>query len=324
MTSTVSKTGSSVYQSTRGASIAERRARRQPSARARPQGTGRGWCRRRASDRGRGTGVTDAPAIDPLAVVEASPALVLRKDQAGWLALYTDDALIEDPVGAARYRGKQRIAAFWNVFIAPQERIVFHARREFVTPSLVVRQVRIESVTTVNPDPVNVEAIIEYRLRGAQIASMRAFWAVREPVAWHLQHGMAGLRGLVRHSSRLIGELGLGATLAFGRAMVPRLSARTGRALVESLVTAPREQWRQALAAASVRAVGLHGHPGPIEDLASLWTALRGDGSTRRVEAVTIGGSEVAAILTGGDAPDVAVIARVARGRIVELSLVGA
>jgi hypothetical protein len=267
--------------------------------------------------------VPDAPSIDPLAVVEASPTLVLRKDQAGWLSLYTDDALIEDPVGAAQYRGKLRIEAFWNVFIAPQKSIVFHARREFVTPSLVVRQVRIESITAVSPDPVNVEAIIEYRLRGPQIASMRAFWAVRDPVAWHFGQGLAGLGGLVRHSSRLIGSLGLGATLAFGRAMVPRLSARTAHALVESLVAAPHEQWRQALAAASVRALNLGGRPGPLEDLASLWTALRGDGSTRRVEAVTIGGSEVAAILTG-DGPDVAVIARVARGRIVELSLVGA
>lgn len=269
-----------------------------------------------------GEGVPDAPALDPLAVVQASPALVLRKDKAAWLALYTDDALVEDPVGAASYRGKARISAFWDVFIAPQVSVVFHSRREFVTPSLVVRQVRIESVTAVSPEPVDVEAIIEYRLRGPLVASMRAFWAVRAPVAWHLTQGMAGITGLARHSGRLMSKLGLGDALAFGRAMVPRVSAKLARELVEPLGSAPREPWRRALAAASVRAVGLAGQTAPIDDLAGLWAALRGDGSVRRAEAVTVGGDHVAAILTG-DGPDVAVIAKVAGRQIVQLQLVG-
>jgi len=266
--------------------------------------------------------VPDAPAFDPLAVVEASPALVLRKDLAAWLSIYTDDALIEDPVGAERYHGKARIEAFWRVFIAPQERIVFHAHRNFVTPTVVMRQVTVETVTPVGPEPVNVEAIIEYRLRGALIESMRAFWAVRDPVTWHFRQGLAGLRGLAHHGGRLVGGLGLGAALAFGRAMLPKVSQRTAEALLEPLGTAPREQWRQALAAASVRAVGLGGRSGTIDDLAGLWDALRGDGSVRRPEAVTVGGNEVAAILTG-DGPEVAVIAKIARGRIERLSLVG-
>jgi hypothetical protein len=266
--------------------------------------------------------VPDAPALDPLALVEASPAWVLRKDLAGWLSIYTDDALVEDPVGAERYRGKARIEAFWRVFIAPQERIVFHPRRDFVTPTVVMRQVSIETVTPVSPEPVNVEAIIEYRLRGPLIASMRAFWDVRAPVAWHFGQGVAGLTGLARHGGRLVGKLGLGAALAFGRAMLPRVSPHLARELLEVLGAAPRELWRQTLAAASVRAVGLPGHVGTIEDVSTLWQALRGDGSVRRPEAVTVGGDEVAAILTG-DGPDVAVIAKLARGRIVRLSLVG-
>ena len=266
--------------------------------------------------------VPDAPAIDPLAVVEASPALVLRKDLEGWLSIYTDDALIEDPVGAERYRGKPRIEAFWRVFIAPQERIVFRPHRDFVTPTVTV-----ETVTPVSPQPVNVEAIIEYRLRSQPegpplIESMRAFWTVSDPVLWHFRQGLAGARGLVQHGGRLVSGLGLGAALAFGRAMLPRVSQRTAAALLEPLGSAPREQWRQALAAASVRAVGLGGQAGTIDDLAGLWTALRGDGSVRRPEAVTVGGDEVAAILTG-EGPEVAVIAKIARGRIERLSLVG-
>lgn len=259
-----------------------------------------------------------------MAVVEASPAWVLRKDLAGWLSIYTDDALVEDPVGADRYRGKERIAAFWRVFIAPQERIVFHPRRDFVTPTRVVRQVRIETVTPVSPTPVDVEAIIEYRLSGPLIASMRAFWAVRDPVAWHLRQGATGLVGLARHGGRLLGGLGLGTALAFGRAMVPRVSSRSARARLDALCTAPYEAWRQDLAAASVRAVGLQpDRSRTIDGVGELWAALRGDGTQRHPVAVTVGGHEVAAILTG-DGPDVAVIATLEHGRIVALSLVGA
>jgi steroid delta-isomerase len=43
-------------------------------------------------------------------------------DRAGWLALFTDDAVLEDPVGSAPHEGLEAIAAFWDAVHARTER----------------------------------------------------------------------------------------------------------------------------------------------------------------------------------------------------------
>ena len=43
-------------------------------------------------------------------------------DRNGWLALFTDDAVLEDPVGSAPHEGREAIAAFWDAVHARTER----------------------------------------------------------------------------------------------------------------------------------------------------------------------------------------------------------
>ena len=43
-------------------------------------------------------------------------------DNDGWLALFTDDAVLEDPVGSAPHEGREAIAAFWDAVHARTER----------------------------------------------------------------------------------------------------------------------------------------------------------------------------------------------------------
>jgi steroid delta-isomerase len=43
-------------------------------------------------------------------------------DRDGWLALFTDDAVLEDPVGSAPHEGREAIAAFWDAVHARTER----------------------------------------------------------------------------------------------------------------------------------------------------------------------------------------------------------
>ena len=43
-------------------------------------------------------------------------------DREGWLALFTDDAVLEDPVGSAPHEGREAIAAFWDAVHARTER----------------------------------------------------------------------------------------------------------------------------------------------------------------------------------------------------------
>ncbi len=43
-------------------------------------------------------------------------------DRDGWLALFTDDAVLEDPVGSPPHEGREAIAAFWDAVHARTER----------------------------------------------------------------------------------------------------------------------------------------------------------------------------------------------------------
>jgi steroid delta-isomerase len=43
-------------------------------------------------------------------------------DRDGWLALFTDDAVLEDPVGSAPHEGREAITAFWDAVHARTER----------------------------------------------------------------------------------------------------------------------------------------------------------------------------------------------------------
>ena len=43
-------------------------------------------------------------------------------DREGWLALFTDDAVLEDPVGSAPHEGREALAAFWDAVHARTER----------------------------------------------------------------------------------------------------------------------------------------------------------------------------------------------------------
>ena len=43
-------------------------------------------------------------------------------DRAGWLALFTDEAVLEDPVGSSPHEGREAIGAFWDAVHARTER----------------------------------------------------------------------------------------------------------------------------------------------------------------------------------------------------------
>ena len=193
-------------------------------------------------------------AAGPLEVVLRSPALVKRHDKDAWLALFTEDAVIEDPVGAGAYVGPARHSKFWDAFIAPNE-VTFHARRDFRSGDVIVRYVTISSVTPVSREPFELSALIEYVVRGERLASLRAFWEPRLAVSWHARQGVRGLLGLSKHGLRMTGGLGLGSAMGFSRALVPQLSRDHGRALAEKLARAmggARADWLELTRGARV------------------------------------------------------------------------
>ncbi len=76
--------------------------------------------------------MTDSPAH--LAGKRSRDAVGAR-DKDAWLAVFADDAIVEDPIGPSHFdpegkghRGRDAISAFWDKAIVPTDKIEFHFR----------------------------------------------------------------------------------------------------------------------------------------------------------------------------------------------------
>lgn len=261
---------------------------------------------------------------DPLAIVKTSPELVARHDKDGWLALFASDGVIEDPVGAGSYLGRERHGPFWDAFIAPN-RVTFHPRRDFVSDNFVIRYVTISTITPVSKEPFELPAIIEYHVIDDRIASLRAFWEPRLAVGWHAKRGVRGLVGLTKHGLRMTGGLGVGAALGFSRAMVPALSHEEGRAVADRIASAlrSRSEWLSLTARAHLAVGELPPERGDYDDATMAWEAVLSRAPAVAPEEVIVAGHYVACVLTQrGGSRAAAVIARVARHDVEDLRLI--
>jgi steroid Delta-isomerase len=88
-------------------------------------------------------------------------AAVEARDRQGWLALFAEDAVVEDPIGPSAFdpegtghRGLEAIADFYDNVIAANESIHFSIRQSFLCGD--------EAAYRRSPDD--------------RIASLRAFW----------------------------------------------------------------------------------------------------------------------------------------------------
>jgi steroid delta-isomerase len=115
---------------------------------------------------------------------------VARKAKDEWLALFADDATLEDPVGPSFFdpegrghRGKEGIAAFWDLAIAPVAEFRFTIRDSFANGNACANigtfSTRMEDGTLADTDLIAV-----YRLdEEGRIASMCAHWEVERTLA---------------------------------------------------------------------------------------------------------------------------------------------
>lgn len=114
---------------------------------------------------------------------QQSMARTEGRDREGWLALFAENAVIEDPVGASMldpegkgHRGKVAIAAFYDSVISTSEKIEFTIRDSYECGSEVanVGQIRI----TLPGGQVGVVPIVNiYKVNDAgELVSLRSFW----------------------------------------------------------------------------------------------------------------------------------------------------
>lgn len=112
-------------------------------------------------------------------------AAVVARDRAAWLALFADDAVVEDPVGPSwldptgkGHRGHEAIARFYDNTIATLEDVRFEIVDSFAAGDEVA------NVGTIHlhlPGGTSgrCEGVFVYRVDGSgRLVSLRAFWEV--------------------------------------------------------------------------------------------------------------------------------------------------
>ena len=107
---------------------------------------------------------------------------VAARDKDAWLAVFADDAVVEDPIGPSPFdpqgighRGRDAISAFWDKAIAATDKIEFDFVDSFRCGS---EEANVGSiVTTMAGHQITTEGVFTYRVNEAgQMSALRAFW----------------------------------------------------------------------------------------------------------------------------------------------------
>ena len=116
------------------------------------------------------------------AASKLSMRAVESKAKDDWLALFTEDAVIEDPVGVSfldpegnGHKGKEAIGAFWDRNIGPNS-VKFDIWHSYAAGDEVANTGTITTKLE-NGTAVKVEGTFIYRInKEGKLVSLRAFW----------------------------------------------------------------------------------------------------------------------------------------------------
>lgn len=111
-----------------------------------------------------------------------SPTRVKEKNKEAWLALFADDAVIQDPVGVSPldptglgHKGKEAISQFWDTIIAPGS-FDFEMQASYPCANECAN-VWIGKNTMPGGVTMNVPMVTIYKVNAeGKIVSLRAFW----------------------------------------------------------------------------------------------------------------------------------------------------
>ncbi|WP_067476528.1 nuclear transport factor 2 family protein [Nocardia amamiensis] len=155
-----------------------------------------------------------------LTTVEASPRAVAAHDKPAWVALFTEDAEINDPVGSRPHIGRAAIEGFYDTFIGPNT-ITFRVDRDLVHPPNVLRDLTIETTMSTGAT-VFVPMHLRYRLVERdgvwKIAHLAAHWELAGMIWQLLRTGWPGIAAALKLGPQLIVNQGLGGMLGLMRA----------------------------------------------------------------------------------------------------------
>jgi hypothetical protein len=182
-----------------------------------------------------------ATSEDLLELVGRSPAAVAARDKSAWLDLFSREAVLQDPVGAAPQRrapstaGSDPLDRFWEIFIAPN-RISFASYQDIVIGAEVVRDVAIRTELE-SGISVEVPAYLVYRASEengeGRIESLMAHWELRSMLRQVLGEGLAGLRTMLQLGWRMLRFQGIAGILGYSKGLFRGIFGRGRRAVLD-------------------------------------------------------------------------------------------
>ena len=113
-----------------------------------------------------------------------SRAAVHAGDRESWLALFADDAYVQDPIGPSAFdpegkghHGKEAIGAFYDTVIASAEAISFEILQSYMCGDEVADVGIIRTTLAGGTHQAVVRGVYTYKSNGAgKLAWLRAFW----------------------------------------------------------------------------------------------------------------------------------------------------
>ncbi|MGH3966781.1 MAG: nuclear transport factor 2 family protein [Mycobacterium sp.] len=232
-----------------------------------------------------------------LAAVERSPQAAAAHDRAGWVALFTGDGRIEDPVGSRPHVGHEQIGRFYDTFIGPRD-ITFHRDHDIVVGTAVLRDLELE--VAMGPGVIMyIPAFLRYDLREVNgqwlIGELRAYWELPAMMAQFLRTGRSAASPALQLSKGLLSHQGWRGTAGF-MAGFRRVGARHQRLVHNFLSAVAAGDNFTAERSLSLRAAITLGDSDPL-DLAELVERLDGAAATKMISA----GPTVAASINSGN-----------------------
>jgi ketosteroid isomerase-like protein len=114
---------------------------------------------------------------------------VAARDKDAWLAVFTDDAIVEDPIGPSAFdaegkghRGRDAISAFWDLAIAPTDKIEFVFRDTYQCGNEEANVGHI--LITAAGYQVTAVGVFTYKANNdGQLVALRAYWEMEKAAA---------------------------------------------------------------------------------------------------------------------------------------------
>jgi hypothetical protein len=153
-----------------------------------------------------------------LQIAKASPEIAGERDKERWLALYSDDAIVEDPVGTpASHAGRRpgrlgdELGRFYEAFIASTA-LEFVSHQDIVSDMHVFRAVDIHTTNLKTGLKMKVPANLLYEIvtrdGGLAIRRMQAHWELNRMSRVLMGEGLLGMRTIAVLNWRMLRAFG--------------------------------------------------------------------------------------------------------------------